>query len=323
MEKEARIEEKIVLTILFLVFAILLLTSTISAGMFDWIKKTITGRDTASVSINISVGGPTIIAVYNSTITNAESGPTENTITSIIVNFTANSPSGFGNLNHSTAMANITGEAAVTRTNSSCYRYQGSGTNANYTCNITMWWWDGSGTWNITAFIQDNQTNGVQNTSTNFYVGERTAFVMGPGALTWGTISPGAINQTSSNDPLLLNNTGNDQITATELSINASNLRGETNSSEALWAGNFSVDWDTGNTCSGASCIECDGLQMNRSVFQNMTVANLTKGNYTVNDGDTGQERLYFCLKWTDSTLSTQAYSTANETEWNWIVQTI
>jgi len=323
MKKEIRKEGKMILVGIVTVIIALVIISGVSAGMFDWIKKTITGRDTASVSINISVGGPTLFAVYNSTITNAESGPTENTITSIIVNFSANSPSGFGNLNHNTAMANITGDDAVTRTNSSCFMYQGSGTNANYTCNISLWWWDGSGTWNITAYVEDNQSNGVQNTSTDFYVGELTAFVMGPGALTWGTLSPGATNQTSSNDPLLLNNTGNDQITSTELSINASNLRGETTSAEALWASNFSVDWDTESTCSGTTCIECDGVQMSRSIFINMTMANLTKGNYTINDGSTGQERLYFCIKWISATLSTQSYSTANETEWNWIVQTI
>ena len=49
--------------------------------------------------------------------------------------------------------------------------------------------------------------------------------------------------------------------------------------------------------------------------------ANLTKGNFSLNDGSTGQEKLYFCLRYAGTELSTQAYSTANNTEWNWIVQ--
>lgn len=132
--------------------------------------------------------------------------------------------------------------------------------------------------------------------------------------------SPGATNQTPYNDPLLLNNTGNDVIDALNIKVNSSNLRGETTSTEALWASNFSVDWKTGGSCSGAACVECAGTVMARNTLAGIITANLTKGNFTNNNNNTGQEQLYACLRFAGSELSTQAYSTANATEWPWIV---
>jgi hypothetical protein len=316
MEKKSVKKEKYL--ILFSIIILLLIVSGVSAGWFEELKSKITGKATQNVVLNISVGGPQITFVYNNSMTSLPSGPNEApAITSVIINFTAYSTAGAGNLNHSTALVNFTKSGEVTRQNTSCTMYQSSGNNANYTCNVTMWWWDGSGTWDITAYIKDNQSNSVTNTSANFYVGERTAFVMAPSALNWPGIAPGATNQTSSNDPLVLNNTGNDIIDAANIKINSSNLRGETTSTQALWAGNFSVSWNNGST----PPVECGGTNMSRSIYQGISTANLTKGNYTVNNGNTGQEELYFCLMSAGSELSTQAYSTANETEWNWIVQ--
>ena len=45
-------------------------------------------------------------------------------------------------------------------------------------------------------------------------------------------------------------------------------------------------------------------------------MANLSKGNYLVNDGNTGQEIYYFCIKIVGSDLTSQQYSTANEGVW-------
>ncbi|MBR9701455.1 hypothetical protein GOV13_00870 [Candidatus Pacearchaeota archaeon] len=308
--------------ILFISIFLLLSISTISAGWLKDIKNKITGEATQTVGINITVGGPQITAVFNDSITDVSSGPNEApSQTDVIINFTAYTAAGATNLNDSTALINFTRTGETTRQDTSCSRYASSGDYANYTCNVTMWWFDGAGVWNITAYIADNQSNSATNASQTFSVGSRTAFVMSPSALTWAGLSPGSTNQTSNNDPLLLNNTGNDVIDAGSIEINASNLRGETTSTEALWAGNFSVSSTTGGICSGAACTECGGNAMNRSNDVGISVANLTKGNYTLADG-TAQEGLYFCLTLVGSELSTQAYSTANETEWSWIIQT-
>ena len=310
-------KKKLIIGSIFLILSILLIISFTSAGFFDWVKK-ITGE--ATVDLNITVGGPAITNVWNQTLTSIT--PTEAPAsTSVIINFTVYNPSGAGNLNHSTAKINISSADEDTRTNASCEHLVNWDDNyANFTCNITMWWWDGSAVWDITAYIEDNQTNSAMNTSTNFYVGLNTAFAMGPSILNWTSLSPGATNQTSNNDPLRLNNTGNKVISAGDITLNSSNLRGESTSSEALWAGNFSISWDTGNSCTGADCVECAGTVMVRNSLEGIITANLTKGNYTINDEIEGQEQLYFCLRTVGSKLSTQAYSTANETEWPWVV---
>jgi len=177
-----------------------------------------------------------------------------------------------------------------------------------------MWWWDGAGAWTITAFILDNDANFATNGTTNFSVGSTTSFDVGPVALTWPGISPGATNQISNNDPIILNNTGNQPIgiSSGNISINATNLRGETNSALALWAGNFSVGLNTGKA-------ECDvGISadaMVHSNFINITGATLPTGNYTIKDG-AAQEQLYFCIRKIGSELTNQYYSTANESAW-------
>ena len=270
-------------------------------------------------TVNLSQA-PQITFVFNNSITDlSSSGPNEApSSTSVIINFSAYDAD--GDLNHSSAAVNFTKTNEETRQNISCSMYESDVNYANYTCNVTMWWWDGAGTWNIAAFIKDNQNNLAANTSTTFTMGERTSFVISPAVLTWPGIAPGATNQTSNNDPLLLNNTGNDVIDATGITVNSSNLRGETTSTEALWASNFSIDWKTGGSCTGADCVECAGTVMARNAFTEIVTANLTKGNFTKNDG-TGQEELYFCLRIIGSELSNQAYSTANQTEWPWVVR--
>ena len=309
---------------IFLILGIFII-SFVSAGWFENIKARITGDVSQTVSLNISVGVPTIPQVYNNSIANLTillNGPNEGpSSTSIIINFSAYSAAGADNLNDSTALMNITG--STTRTNASCKNFESAGNYKNYTCNITFFWWDATGTWAITAYVKDNSSNIAQNTTTNLYIGERTAFVMGPAALTWSGISPGAVNQTSNNDPLILNNTGNDVIDVGNIQINSSNLRGETDPTVGLWAANFSVDWNTGDTCTGAACLECAGTAMVRSAYTGVGIANLTADNYTQNNGNDGQEKLYFCSRIAGTELSTQAYSTANETEWAWIVQIV
>lgn len=312
IDKKARLKSAVVF--LFSIFILLMIISIASAGVLEWIKETITGKATSqTVNLNISVGVPVITRVFNSSVNGTlYEGPVA---TSFIVNFSVNNPSGAGYLNDSTAMVNFTKSGETSRANTTCSKFQSSGTNSNYTCNVTMYWWDGAGVWTIITQILDNRSSSAINSSTTFSLGTTTGFVMGPTALTWSSISPGATNQTSSNDPILLNNTGNVAIagsTTGNISINSTNLRGETTDTLALWASNFSVFSGTG----GTPPLECGGTQMSTYAFANITSANLTKGDFRNNDGSTGQEQLYFCLRLAGTELTTQAYSTSNETSW-------
>ena len=289
----------------------ILLLSLASAGVLGWIKETLTGKATdVPFNLNITVGGPQIISVYNQTPVGVtiNEGPLASYV---IINFSVFIPVGVENLNLSTALVNLSYSGEDTRTNESCKTTDYGGNYANFTCNITMWWWDVNGTWSITAHIRDNASNGVVNTTQVQGVGLQQAVIGGPALLTWSGVSPGSWNATSNNDPLLMNNTGN--FPSTNISINATHLRGETVTTEVIYSQNFSVHWNNG----GSPPAECNNTaRMGNEAWARVEVANLTKGNYSQNDGSTGQERLYFCLIYVASNLSTQSYSTATDGAW-------
>jgi len=135
---------------------------------------------------------------------------------------------------------------------------------------------------------------------------------MSPTVLLWDPLVIGSTNQTA-NENLTINNTGNADNLG--LSITAIDLTGETTSTEYIYAGNFSVDIDTGGPlCSGVACLECDGTQMVNETLTAVTGSNLPNGNYSEGLG-IAQETLHFCIKAID-TISSQAYSTEGGGTW-------
>ena len=67
-----------------------------------------------------------------------------------------------------------------------------------------------------------------------------TAMKMSPTALAWPSLTITSTNTGSTNDPITLNNTGNDDIT--NIQVTAIDLAGETTSTEFIFAGNFTVN---------------------------------------------------------------------------------
>jgi hypothetical protein len=252
-----------------------------------------------------------IIHVYNETMDNGDIhyGPKEGpNPTYMTINFTVYNENGFENLNHSSAKINVSKSGEVPRVNSSCYNTANYSTYyANYSCRITMWWWDGSGIWTINATISDNSANITENSSMTFFVGETDAFVMSPTVLTWDDLTAGETNQ-EANENVLMNNTGN---VAKYIEVNATNLYGETDSNLALWAGNFTVKNAAG----------CEGTAMVVNAFTNVTSTALPVGNFTLNDGSTGQEEVYVCLEQAGSELIAQSYSTG-DADWSFKIVT-
>jgi len=157
-------EGKIKSFILILGVMGILLLSLVSASWFDWVKKTITGKaTTVPFDLNITVGGPEIITVYNQTdAVTINEGPD---YSEAIINFTVYIPVGVENLNLSTAKVNLSFTNEDTRTNASCKVTDYEGDYANFTCNVTMWWWDANDTWTINAYIKDNASNAAINTT--------------------------------------------------------------------------------------------------------------------------------------------------------------
>jgi hypothetical protein len=284
--------------------SVLLMSSFASAGMFDWFGK-ITGKVTSQpVNVNISVTNtaPTIVSVGSVPAVGLNEGPVSTTVN---INFTAADADGALNLNDSSAMVNFTRAGESVRLNISCTKNNTIGNNVVYTCNVPMYWFDGAGTWNVTVFVKDWSNSAASNVSTTFTVNALTGFVSAPAALTWAALTPGAVNQTSNNDPILMNNTGNQNITAGNVQLNTTDLLGETDANRKLYANNFSVGITTG----GSPPVECGATTMAPSVYTAIGSAVLPRGNFTVNDGSTGQEQLYFCLKYAGTELTAQAYS--------------
>jgi len=296
-----------------LLVGLILLSPFVSGGLIDWYNS-ITGKATSDeVVLNISVTAgtaPTVPTVYNNTITDVSSGLNEGpTKTTLKFNFTASDAEGYTNLNDSSAAANFTLAGETTR-EGSCTRIaaESSGNLANYSCSVDMFWWDGTGAWSITASIKDVNNNGAQNaSSTTFSVGTTAGVTLSPTTLAWASISPGATNSEATS-AVRLNNTGNlDRSTE----VNGTSLKGETNNAYALWAGNFTVKNAAG----------CGGETMSEAAFVNITSAHLPAGNFTIADGNTGQEDLYFCLELAGTELTQQAYST--DELGPWIIQIV
>ncbi len=247
---------------------------------------------------------PQIVYVYNSTeMTDISDGPNEGPIATYVqLNFTAYDEQGFDNLDDSSVQVNFSLAGESSRVNSSCALLEDYDTNyANYTCNVTMWWWDAPGVWTINASISDTDGNDAFNDSTTFAVGSTTGFLANSTNVDWPSIGPGSVN-IEALSPMLLNNTGNEEI---NVEVNSTNLTGESNSAYALGASNFSVHTSPG----------CGGTQMFWHSYTTVVGAVIPKGNYSLNDG-TAQETIYFCLEESNSNLISQAYSTRDTGSW-------
>ena len=302
--------------IIFLIFAILLV-STVSAGFFDWFKKTITGRaqqQPQNISITVTGINPVQIT-YVSPIMGIN--PEEAGFIKVSFNITMYDPDGVSDLNDTSVQANfsIKGYAEV-RENSTCAHIVDFGDSANYTCSISMQYWDTNGTWNISVRGRDLGNGAWQyNTTENFVYNIRRAMVISPQELTWSAVNSGDTNQTAIDDPTIVNNTGNYNGT---ISIAAVNLLGQTDPNQAIYAENFTIDIDTGGDgCTGAGCLECDGTQLQNysgSIVTAIANTNSNPGNLTLSPGS-GQQLLYYCVT-EIPTISSQEYSTFQGGSW-------
>lgn len=275
--------------------------------LVPFVQGVITGEAIDSpfdVNITVSSGSaPVIFAVWDSVMTDVSSGLNEGPLsTQVSINFSVSDADTFGNLDDSTAAMDFSKASEDTRT-VICSRItaESSGNFANYTCDVLMWWFDGAGTWDITASISDTNANAATNITQQFTVGSTTGFVVSPAVLTWASITPAATLQ-EPNEYMILNNTGNSIRT---IEINATNLYGETDNSKALYAENFSAKVSGG--CGGTSLVD--------SAFTTVGAASLPVGNYTIGD-TTGQVKIYYCLEATNSDLSAQSYSTSQAGAW-------
>jgi hypothetical protein len=292
----------LLITSLFLI----LVLPFISSGIFSNFYDKLTGKatsGTASLNVTVNAYVPSITTVQ---VISAQT-LTESTSISVTFNFTAYDGNGAGYLNDSTAQANFNMTGQTTRSNTSCSAGANSTNYKNYTCLIKMWYYDGNGAWTVNASIKDINAVYVENASTTMTINQLTAITMSPTALNWGALTLASVNTGSSNNPIVVNNTGNKA--SSSLNVTAYDLRGETTTTQTIPAANFSVDGVTAG---------CSGVAMANSTGTNITGANLVRGNNSINTNNaaSGQAPLYFCLRGVPQTIGSQSYS-SGVNAWN------
>ncbi len=301
--EETKREKFVILSLIF----IILISASVSAGWFDWIK-TMTGR-AASKSTNVSVpiSGTDPISIELVSVS-ASINPSEGNPKDVTIYIKASDTNGVADINDTSFSANFTKSGQPTRENSSCVWIEDLDANsANYSCTITMWYWDESGTWNIGVKGRDYGSGSwSHNTTQTFTYNELKALVISPDEIAWSSISPGATDQDANNDPTTVNNTGNYNQTTNAINVTAINLIGESVSTVWIDAANFTV-----HTSSGS---ECGGIPLQNATQVTITMSDSNPGNLSAGGG-VGQETIYYCIPNVPN-IQSQTYSTTAGGSW-------
>lgn len=311
-----------VFAVLFIILILTLLSPDVSASFFDWFKgRTITGRASTTQQTNVSVVvvGTTAVTiqVFNASLAGTYTNPTESNYSSIRFDVTVSDADGVNDVNDTSVRANFSRSGETLRSNSSCNLIGDlDTTSANFSCTITMAYFDGVGTWAISVGATDlGNTTFIYNTTKTFQYNQLQAIVISPNSLTFPSVSPGAFNQTSNNDPTLVNNTGNYNVT--NIQILGVHLYGQTDGTKFIGVNNFSVLNDTGES-PPIECHNTIATNLTNGTALNVPRAILPPGNNSLNkmNETSGQEQFYYCLKVVPATLSSQTYSTNGSGVW-------
>ena len=188
--------DKIISVILFIVIMAILIIPLVSAGFFDWFKKTITGKLTSrDTNVSVTVTGDTQVVVESIEIQATSYTPVENTINPITVYVIVSDADGVNDINDSSVTINFTssfgGEA--TRLNNTCLNISDiDSTTANFSCTVDVYYFDAASVWTVMASANDlGNLTAAHNTSANhnFTLDLLRAMVIDPPSLTWPSIA--------------------------------------------------------------------------------------------------------------------------------------
>jgi len=315
MNKEAK-QTLIVISIIFFLI-VLSLPLVTSINLLDWLKDlgTITGMassETHTVTLSVSGYNPNI---SNVSISSTTWSITEGGTTIFTFSFTASDFDGVNNLDNSTAEGTINftiGSESVTRKNDSCTAVGNVGTDAtNYSCEIPIFFWEMNGTWTINASICDDQGGCTQNVTRNFSLGATGSIQIAPTAINFGSLTKSSSNNSATDDPILINNTGNINVTADNVRVTGNDLAGA--DTTTIGAGNFtaSIGSDCDFSTNATKLVNATATGITRSGLARGNVSNVDPANSTY------QEQLYFCFFATVPTyLTPQTYDTTAGGAW-------
>ncbi len=242
--------------------------------------------------------------IYMSPI--AATNPVEAGYKIIKFNVTINDTDGVNNLNDSSVTANFSKTDEALRENISCVETLGANTSSaqNYSCTIAMWYFDGSGNWNVTVYGEDTSGGSGINTSTSFQYNQLKALIISPSGIGFN-VERGQTNQTA-NTGISINNTGNYNATG-NIGIEAIDLYGKGNADGyVISCGNFTADTDSGET-------SCAGVVLQNATNVTITSSVLERGN--LSDAK-AQETIYYCMKTVPSIIVSGVYDTSTAGSW-------
>jgi hypothetical protein len=284
-------------------FLVLLIMSSASANLLDSIKNIFTGKAASQPQdVSVQVSGKKAVIIEVPTIS---SSPIEGGVR--IVFFTANvsDPNGVNDIVDS-SIGTLINYGAITRVGTCNWSQDISTTKANYSCNVTMQYWDSpspSASWKLNVSATDKGNKTMINQSAVFTYSEVKSLTISPNSLTWDSISSGDTDQNSTNDPTIINNSGNYNG---QIKVTGIDLKGESINTEVIPASSFTVGPTNGAECSATSLVNGSAVAIGSS---NSNPGNLSAG------GGAGQSQLYYCIPAVPE-LSSQNYSTLGGGIW-------
>ena len=295
---------------LYEILVIIVAVSVITfIGFGDYLDK-ITGKASTSglTNLTITVGSMTLSDISLIAAQSVSEAATTNVTFSFIIDVDAGTSVLTDGSAH--AVFNVSGYTPIREAN--CGRQDDiNSTRANYSCSIFVWYFDPAGNWSVYANISDSSGNKAQRLEV-WNLSELSAMVIAPQSLTWATIAVSAKNATSNNDPTIINNTGNSNLSSVR--VNAVNLGGLGDGSKFIPVANFTVYNNT-----GGGNPECSTSALNgATALVNATTTAINgvgvyRGN---NSASLGKQNLYYCIIDVPAQLSTQTYSTNNTGSW-------
>lgn len=234
---------------------------TLSFLMTLLLIGSVMGANTQTHTVNLTVGNnvPTVDLVKLQTSTPIN--PTESSTTATVWEVHVTDLDGVSNI--ANARMDITKTGENTRSDTTCSLIGGIDADTNnYTCTVNMQYYDGNSTWTVNASGTD--INGAQgeNTTQTLTYGSLIAFTISPTAINFGSINPAQSDAKATDDPIVLTNTGN--INMSVIEVNATDLVGISTATDFL-AGNFTVGITDDCATSGVSMVTNTYTQITNS----------------------------------------------------------
>ena len=169
-----------------------------------------------------------------------------------------------------------------------------------------------NGTWSINVSIADSVGNVNENRTRSFALGATGSIQIAPNAINFGTLNVDTVNNSATDDPITINNTGNINVSVGNVRVKAIDLAGA--DTKTIGAENFTVGIATG---SNAECDFSNGAtKMVNNTAIGISAAGLARGNLSSPSIALYQEQLYFCFFKMPSYLTIQSYDTTAGGAW-------